>query len=94
MFDFLCPKLSALQNNLTDGELRLARIARITISHTLSARTGRQQEIEVRQVQRDSQKEFLTLKVRLLLLFLNICWWEIDFGKVLNEVYSQAEHKG
>lgn len=73
MFDFLCPKLSALQNNLTDGELRLARIARITISHTLSARTGRQQEIEVRHVQRDSQKEFLTLKVRLLLLFLNIC---------------------
>lgn len=70
MFDFLCPKLSALQNNLTDGELRLARIM---ISHTLSARTGRQLEIEVRQVQRDSQKEFLTLKVRLLLVSLNVC---------------------
>ena len=50
MFDFLCPKLSALLNNLTGSELRLARI---TISNTLSALTGRQVEIEERQVARD-----------------------------------------
>ncbi len=38
MFDFLCSKLSALENNLTGSELRLAQIM---ISNTLSARTGR-----------------------------------------------------
>lgn len=70
MFDFRCPKLSALQNNLTGGELRLAQIM---ISHTLSAWTGRQLELEVRQVQGESQKEFLTLKVRLLLASLIVC---------------------
>ena len=90
MFDFRCPKLSALQNNLTGGELRLAQIM---ISHTLSAWTGRQLELEVRQVQGESQKDFLTLKVRLLLASLIVCWWEIDFGKVLNGVYTQAEHE-
>lgn len=56
MFDFLCPELSALQNNLTGSELRLAQIM---ISNTLSARTGRQEEIEVRRGQRLSQKEFM-----------------------------------
>lgn len=53
MFDFLCPKLSALQNNPSGSELRLAQIM---ISNTLSARAGRQVEIEVRQVQRQSHK--------------------------------------
>lgn len=63
MFDFLCPKLSALQNNLTDSELRLAQIM---ISNTLSAGTGRQVEIEVRQIQREKET-VLTLRVRLFL---------------------------
>lgn len=53
MFDFLCCKLSAYQNSLTGSELGLAQIM---ISNTLSARTGRQVETEVRQVQRKSQK--------------------------------------
>lgn len=55
MFDFLCSELSALQNDLTGSELRLAQIM---ISNTLSAQTGRQEEKEARRGQRLSQREF------------------------------------
>lgn len=65
MFDFLCPKLSALSNNLAGSELRLDPIM---ISNTLSARTGRQLEIEERQVQRQSQREQVST-VRLFFFF-------------------------
>lgn len=62
MFDFLCLKLSALQNNLAGSELRLAQIM---ISNTLSAWTGRQVEIEVRQVQRgEPERTRLNLNLR------------------------------
>lgn len=54
VFDFLCPKLLAPQNNLTGSELRLAPD---NDHNTLSARTVRQVEAAERQVQRESRIE-------------------------------------
>lgn len=66
MFDFLCPELSAPQNNLAVSELRLAQIM---ISNTVSARTrsqvGREKEKEVRQEYKERASLLLAGRVRL-----------------------------